>query len=48
MGQRRSPFSYTPAQVVDLYWSKNTLGATVGGLNGKALTLFRDYLSDMA
>lgn len=44
---KRVPFSYTPAQVVDLYWSKNTLGATVGGLNAKALTLFRDYLSDM-
>ena len=45
---KRSPFTYTPAQVVDLYWSKNILGANVAGLNGKALTLFRDYLSDMA
>lgn len=45
---KRIPFSYTPSQVVDLYWSKNPAGAVVSGLNTKALTLFRDYLSDMA
>lgn len=47
---KRSPFSYTPSQVVDLYWSKNPLtgGTVTSGLNTKALTLFRDYLSDIA
>lgn len=46
---KRVPFTYTPAQVIDLYNSRNPLmgGATQAGLNDKALQLFRDYLSDL-
>jgi hypothetical protein len=40
-------FPYNPSGVIDLYNSKNpALGGMVqSGLNGKALELFRDYLS---
>ncbi len=47
---KRSPFAYTPTQVIDLYKGLNPLmgGSASVGLNTQALTLFRDYLSSMA
>ncbi|MDP3225261.1 MAG: hypothetical protein Q8M96_19175 [Rubrivivax sp.] len=46
---KRSPFTYTPSNVVDLYNNKNPMmgGMTQSGLSAKALMLFRDYLSDL-
>jgi hypothetical protein len=40
-------FTYTPSDVLDLYNSKNPQagGVVQSGLNAKALTLFRNYLS---
>lgn len=42
-----SQFPYAPGGVVDIYSNKNpyTGGSTDGTLHGKALMLFRDYLS---
>jgi hypothetical protein len=42
-----SAFTYTPSDVLDLYNSKNPLmgGMVQSGLNAKALTLFKTYLS---
>lgn len=42
-----SAFPYVAANIIDLYESKNPQlgGLTVSGLNTKAMTLFRDYVS---
>lgn len=46
---KRSPFTYSPANVVDLYHGLNPLmgGMSQPEIRLKALELFRDYLSDL-
>lgn len=47
---KRTPFAYTPSQVVDLYKGVNPLPGSASGvtLRDNALLLFRDYLSSMS
>ena len=47
---KQSPFTYTPSNVVDLYKGLNPLsgGSSDPTINGKAMTLFKDYLSQLS
>ena len=47
---KRSPFTYSPGGVVDLYKGLNPMvgGQSDATISGKALTLFKDYLSQLS